>query len=71
MTLSEHLKKQELERLNNVWNRLTPLQRKMIALSCACALLPRIGFNALKGHVARRRARFAYQYPAHWMGKVG
>ena len=67
MKLSEHLQKEELEQLKNAWRYLTPFQRKVFRFRIAVGTLGRRSLHALDQHITRRRARFAYLYPAHWM----
>lgn len=62
-TLSEHIKAEELHRLELVWNRLTWLERKKIMLR----ILPYMALEKLERHIQRRQASFAYRYPAHWL----
>jgi hypothetical protein len=67
MTLSEHLQKEELERLNSAWRRLSWFQRKALLIRCALSALPRLTLKALDQHIHHRRTRFAYLYHAHWV----
>ena len=67
MNLNEHLQAEELERLSDAWRRLTPIQRKVFRFRIAVGSIGRKSLHALDQHIARRRARFAYLYPAHWM----
>ena len=65
--LSEHLQKEELERLTSAWQDLTPLQRKFIRLRVAVGSFGPRSLHALNQYIARRRASFAYLYLAHWL----
>lgn len=67
MKLSEHLKKEELQRLEIAWRALNPLQRKSLKLYVAVGSMGQRSLSALDQYIARRRARFVYWYPAHWM----
>lgn len=69
MKLSDHLQNEELERIKNAWKYLTPFQRKVFRFRIAVGSLGRRSLNALDQHIHRRRASFAYFYPAHWISK--
>lgn len=70
MKLSDHLSNEELQRLELAWRRLKPWQKKIIRLRVAVGTFPRNTLNLLREHVARRYARFAYFYPAHWVRRI-
>ena len=65
--LSGQLQNEELQRLELAWRTLTPWQRKVIRLRVWVGSLGRRSLLALDHYIHRRRARFAYWYPAHWM----
>ena len=53
------------------WRRLTWWQKKSIVIPLqierlldACAMEP---WYWLQNHITRRRAKFVYYYPAHWL----
>jgi hypothetical protein len=76
MILSEYLKNEEFERLARVWRRLNPLQRKLILAQIFVNRfeqqineISRGLHYALERHIQHRRAKYAYQYPAHWMSR--
>ena len=71
MKLSDHLKNEELRRLELAWRRLTWWQKKRIVIPLKLARLldqlSTLPLVWLSNHITRRRARFAYFYPAHWL----
>lgn len=71
MKLSDYLKEEELRRLESAWRRLTWWQKKRIVIPLKLErLLNRtatLPLYWLENHITRRRARFAYFYPAHWV----
>ena len=74
MTLSEYLKNEELARLIRVWRDLKPWQRKLLLARIYVRKfdrwnreLSRHFHNSLQHYIQRRRASWAYQFPAHWL----
>ena len=69
MKLSDHILNEELHDFERAWQYLTPLQRKFIRFRVAVGSIGRKSLHALDDHIHRRRTRFAYFYPAHWISK--
>lgn len=67
MKISEYLQQEELEKLRSNWQYLTPLQRKILLWRSTLSAFPGRSLFWLDNYIHRRRARFAYWYPAHWM----
>lgn len=64
MSLSEHLKKEELRRLEIAWHGLTPLQRKLIRWRVTLATLPSRLLQTFSQYKQRQHSAW---YPAHWL----
>lgn len=67
MTFEEHRDNEKRNALNREWKYLSEWQRNLIFLRFVADTLPRRVLNALDQYINRRRARFAYLYPAHWI----
>lgn len=67
MTLSEHLKKEQLEQVASAWNKLNWFQRNIFLISVLSRTIPRRAYWWFGNYLIRRRARYAYGYPAHWL----
>ena len=67
MTLSEHIKKEQLEELISAWPHLNWFQRKIIRLRIFMIVLPHKAGNAILKRLDNQRARYVYWYPAHWV----
>jgi hypothetical protein len=69
MTLSEHLKKEQLEKVISVWGRMNWIDRKLIAIDVLLHAAPRRVLLWFQSYLMFRRAKYAYWYPAHWIGR--
>jgi hypothetical protein len=71
MKLSDYIKEEELHRLELAWRRLTWWQKQQIVIPLKIERLldqmAAIPYYWLQEYIARRRAQFAYFYPAHWI----
>lgn len=67
MKLSDYIKNEEFRRLEITWPRLAWWQRKSLLLQAWGSALPVRLLNQLRQHIQRRRIRFAYWFPAHWV----
>jgi hypothetical protein len=69
MTLSEHIKKEQLEKVVRAWDKLNWFQRKWIVAKVLLHTLPRSFYRGFVNYLEYRRAKYAYWFPAHWIGR--